>query len=118
MQTPLTSPSFAAIRNSWTTRKIAFTGETSGGALETALVITPIEEEGKTVVFYLWGVQPKWDINYPGCTRALGTEDGKKLTVHLRENTRVIYKFSGDKASVKFKRSGRATPGKVTLSDS
>ena len=90
------------------------------GALETALVITPIEEEGKTVVFYLWGVEPKWDINDPGCTRALGTAKGKKLTVRLRGDVRAIYKFSGDKAkaTVKYKSGGRVTPGKVTLSDS
>ena len=90
------------------------------GTLETALVVTPIEEEGKTVVFYLWGVAPSWDINDPGCTRALGTAKGKKLTVRLRGVTRVIYKFKSDKAkaSVKYKGGGWSTPGKVTLSES
>ena len=94
------------------------------GSLETALVITPNRnDEGKIVVFYLWGVQPKWDISEAGCVLAMATEEENTLTVPLRRGkVRVTYKFSGDKASVKYKWSGggttRTTKGKVTLSDS
>ena len=100
-----------------------YRGSFRGGALETALVITPIEEEAKTVAFYLWGVAPNWDINDPGCRRALGAEKGKKFTVRMQvgeRDVRVIYKFSSDKtkATVKYKSGSRSTPGKVTLSDS
>lgn len=91
------------------------------GSLEHALVITPIKnDEGETVVFYLYGVEPKWDIDLPGCVRATGTEKGNTLIVRMRGGSiRVTYKFSGDDASVKYKRSGGGTTkGEVTLSDS
>ncbi len=94
-----------------------YRGSFRGGKLETALVITPVrDEDGNIEVFYLWGEQPEWNIDEAGCTIAYATEKGKKLKVRLR-NARVIYKFSGDKAAVRFKRDGYVTPGKVTLSD-
>ena len=88
------------------------------GTLETALVITPIKDEGETVVFYLYGVEPKWNIELPGCVRAMGTEKGETLTLFLRGGSvRVTYKFSGDEASAKYKTNRGTTKGKVTLSE-
>ena len=96
-----------------------YRGSFRGGKLETALVITPIrDEDGSIEVFYLWGEQPQWNIDEAGCTIASATEKGKELKLRLGTGgARVIYKFSGEKATVKFKRGGRVTPGKVTLSD-
>ena len=73
-------------------------------------------------MFYLWGVQPKWDIHEAGCVLAMGTEEGSELTFPLRGGkVRVTYEFSGDEASVKYKWSGggstRTTKGNVALSD-
>ena len=86
--------------------------------LETALVMTPMrDEEDNIVVFYLWGAQPKWDIDEAGCSRTTGTEKGNTLTLRLSGGKRVIYKFSGEKASAKYKSGGHTTKGKLTLSE-
>ena len=95
-----------------------YRGSFRGGKLETALVITPFrDEDGRIEVFYLWGEQPQWNIDEAGCEIAYATEKGKELKVRLGNSARVIYRFSGDKATVRYKRGGNVTPGKVTLSD-
>ena len=92
--------------------------ESRGSTLETALVITPVTASGATVVFYLWGVQPKWKIPEAGCRPAVAQQDGETMKLYMRGGkTRVTYEFSGDEASVKYKRGGRTTNGKVTLSE-
>ena len=93
--------------------------KSKGVVLETALVVTPVTSSGVTVVFYLWGEQPKWKIPEAGCVPAVATEKGDKLSLHTRRGkNRITYKFSGDEASVKFKgRGGSTTKGKVSLSE-
>ena len=93
--------------------------KSKGEVLETALVVTPVTSSGVTVVFYLWGEQPKWKIPEAGCVPAVATEKGDKLSLHTRRGkNRITYKFSGDEASVKFKgRGGSTTKGKVSLSE-
>ena len=86
--------------------------------LETALVVTPVTRSGATVVFYVWGEQPKWKIKEAGCVPAAAYQKGDTMTLHMRgTKVRATYKFSGDEASVKYKQGGRTTKGKVTLSD-
>ena len=95
-----------------------YRGSFRSGKLETALVITPVrDEDGSIEVFYLYGEQPDWGIDEAGCAIAHATEKGKQLKLRLGNGARVIYKFSGDKATVRYKLGGRVTPGKVTLSD-
>lgn len=85
--------------------------------LETALVVTPITASNVTVVFYLWGAQPKWKIPDAGCVPGLGGwKDETLLVTTRRGKNNVKYKFSGDEAAVTFKgRGGSTTKGKVTL---
>ena len=89
----------------------------SGATHDTALVITPIALPGSTLVFYVWGEQPKWKISKAGCVPAIGTGKAGTMTVHLNAiKARVTYEFSGDEVSAKFK--GRNTiKGKLTLSE-
>ena len=90
-----------------------------GVTLETALVVTPVESSNVTVVFYLWGEQPKWNISEAGCVPGLGGWKKDTLLVTTRRGkNKVKYKFSGDEAAVTFKgRGGRTTKGKVELSE-
>ena len=90
-----------------------------GVALEIALVVTPVESGNVTVVFYLWGEQPKWKVSEAGCVPGLGGWKGDTLLVTTRRGkNNVTFKFSGDEATVKFKgRRGGTTKGKVTLSE-
>ena len=83
--------------------------------LETALVVTPVTSNGDTVVFYVWGVQPQWDISEAGCRPGTGATEGDTLTIFW-ENVRLSYTFSGDKASVHYTWSGWTRDGSVTLS--
>ena len=83
--------------------------------LETALVVTPVTSNGDTVVFYVWGVQPQWDISEAGCRPGTGASDGDTLTIFW-ENVRLSYTFSGDNASVRYTWSGWTRDGSVTLS--
>ena len=87
--------------------------------LDTALVVTPTENDDGIVVFYIWGEQPEWNIDEAGCVRAMGTEKGNRMTVRLiGGKVRVTYKFSGDKVSVKYKnQEGYITKGKLTVSE-
>ena len=91
--------------------------KSKGVTLETALVVTPVESSNVTVVFYLWGEQPKLKISEAGCIPGLGGWKGDTLLVTTRRGkNKVKYKFSGDEATVKFKgRGGSTTKGKVTL---
>ena len=100
-----------------------YRGQYKGGGVtnEHVLVITPITgmgtENRQTLTFYVWGKQPRWDISEAGCIPATGMVKGDILTIYWKSD-RVTYKFSGDKASVKYKWSGGTTKGKLTLSDS
>ena len=93
--------------------------KSKGAVLETALVVTPVESGNVTVVFYLWGEQPKLKISEAGCVPGLGGWKGDTLLVTTRRGkNNVTYKFSGDEASVKVKgRGGSTTKGKVSLSE-
>ena len=93
--------------------------KSKGVTLETALVVTPVESGNTTVVFYLWGEQPKWNISEAGCVPGLGGWKKDTLLVTTRRGKNIVkYKFSGDEASVTFKGSGgRTTKGKVALSE-
>lgn len=93
--------------------------KSKGVTLETALVVTPVTSSNVTVVFYLWGEQPKWKIPEAGCVPGLGGWKKDTLLVTTRRGkNNVKYKFSGDEAAVTFKgRGGSTTKGKVTLSD-
>ena len=91
-----------------------------GVALETALIVTEVTDAGEALVFYVWGRQPRWGIDAPGCTVETGTFDGDTLTVRLQRRLTVTYVFDEDgKASVEYvrKRSGgtRRTRGEVIL---
>lgn len=89
-----------------------------GSTLETALVVTPVTSSGATVVFYVWGEQPKWNIDEAGCVPAVASQKGETMIFYMGgTKTRVTYKFSGDEASVKYKRGGRTTKGRVVLSE-
>ena len=91
-----------------------------GDTLDTALVITPVTRSGGTVVFYVWGEQPKWNIDEAGCAPAVAYWKGDTMTVYMRgAKIRVSYKFSdgGVSAKYKFKRGGRTSNGEVTLSE-
>ena len=91
-----------------------------GATLDTALVITPVTHGGATVVFYLWGEQPKWKIDEAGCVPAVGYWKKNTLTVYMRRaKVQVSYKFSDDEASAKYKYkwSGGTTNGEVALSE-
>ena len=85
-----------------------------------ALVVTPITRMGsetrQTLTFYVWGAQPAWDAPEAGCIPATGSEKGDTLSIYWK-NDRVIYKFSGDKVSVKYKWRDGMAKGKLTLSD-
>ena len=92
--------------------------KSKGVTLETALVVTPVASGGDTVVFYVWGEQPKWKISEAGCTPAAASQKGDTMTFYMGgTKIRATYKFSGDEATVKYKRGGRTTKGKVTLSE-
>ena len=93
--------------------------KSKGVTLETALVITPVTSSNVTVVFYVWGEQPKWKIAQAGCVPGLGGWKKDTLLVTTRRGkNNVKYKFSGDEAAVTFKgRGGSTTKGKVTLSE-
>ena len=92
--------------------------KSKGVTLETALVVTPVTSSGSTVVFYVWGEQPKWKITEAGCTPAAASQKGDTMRFYMGgTKIWVTYKFSGDEASVKYKRSGSTTKGKVTLSE-
>ena len=93
--------------------------KSKGVVLETALVVTPVKASEITVVFYLWGEQPKWKISEAGCVPGLGGWKGDTLLVTTRSGkNKVKYKFSDTEATVKFKgRGGSTTKGKVTLSE-
>ena len=92
--------------------------KSKGVTLETALVVTPVTSNGRTVVFYLWGEQPKLNISEAGCTPAAASQKGDTMTFYMGgTKIRATYKFSGDEASVKYKRGGSTTKGKVALSD-
>ena len=89
----------------------------SGGVvLEHALVVTPITHNRDTVVLYVWGKQPQWKISKAGCSLGTGAGKGDTLAIYWK-GLQVTYKFSGDKATVKYKRGGSTTNGKVTLSE-
>ena len=92
-----------------------------GVTLDTALVITPISNSGATVVFYAWDVQPKWDIDEPGCVPATAYWKKDAMTVYMnRGKIRVTYKFSDDdetSAKYTFKRGQVSSKGAVTLSE-
>ena len=87
-----------------------------GTELETALVVTPITLNRDTLVFYVWGKQPVWRIQRAGCRFGTGAKKADTLTINWK-GLRVTYKYSGDKATVKYKRGGNTTKGKVTLSE-
>ena len=93
--------------------------KSKGVTLETALVVTPVTSYDVTVVFYVWGAQPKWKISEADCHPSVATWKGDKLSLHThRGKNRIIYKFSGDEAAVTFKgRGGSTTKGKVILSE-
>ena len=89
-----------------------------GATLETALVVTPVTSGGATVVFYVWGEQPKSKIDEPGCVPAAASRKGDTMKFYMEDTkVRVTYKFSGDEASVKYKRGGATTKGKAALSE-
>ena len=89
--------------------------EDGGVVLEHALVITPVTREAESVVFYVWGEQPQWNIPKAGCRPGTGAESEDTLTIFW-ENVQVSYTFSGDEASVKYMWSGWTRNGMVTLS--
>ena len=95
-----------------------YRGQFKGGGvvLEHALVVAPITHNRETVVFYVWGKQPVWNISKAGCRLGTGAVNADTLTIYWK-GLRVTYKFSGDDASVKYKFSGGTTKGKVTLSE-
>ena len=91
--------------------------KSKGVVHETALVTTPIALGGSTLVFYVWGEQPKWKILEAGCVPAIATEKGDTVTVHLNAiKARATYKFSGDEVSAQFKGKG-TIKGNLTLSE-
>ena len=72
------------------------------------------------MVFYVWGEQPKWNIDEAGCTPAVGYWKKDTFTVYMRgAKIRVSYKFSDDdvSATYKYKRGGHTSNGEVTLSE-
>ena len=89
--------------------------EDGGVALEHALVVTPMTLGGETVVLYVWGEQPQWNVPEAGCRFGTGAEKGDALTVYW-ENIRVAYQFSGDEASVQYTWSGWTRNGTLTRS--
>ena len=93
--------------------------KSKGVTLETALVVTPVTSSNSTVVFYLWGKQPKWKIPEAGCVPGLGGWKKDTLLVTTRRGKNMVkYKFSGDEAAVTYRgRGGGSTKGKVALSD-
>ena len=93
--------------------------KSKGVTLETALVVTPVTSGNVTVVFYLWGEQPKWKISEAGCVPGLGGWKKDTLLVTTRRaKNNVKYKFSGDEATATFKgRGGSTVKGTVTLSE-
>ena len=56
--------------------------EDGGTVLDHALVVTPITRGGESVVFYVWGAQPQWNISEAGCRPGTGAEKGDTLTVY------------------------------------
>ena len=96
-----------------------YRGQFKGGGVvqEQALVVTPITHNRHTVVLYVWGKQPQWKISKAGCSLGTGARKGDTLAIYWK-GLQVTYKFSGDKATVKYKRRGSSTTnGKVTLSE-
>ena len=77
-----------------------------GETLQTALVATPMKiGKSKTrIVFYLWGVQPKWEIDEAGCVPAVATW---KTQTELRVST------TWRRKAVKYTFTEDATEGKV-----
>ena len=90
--------------------------EDGGVVLEHALVVTPVTRGGESVVFYVWGEQPQWNISKAGCRPGTGAEKKDTLTIHW-ENIQVSYTFSGDEASVKYAWSGWTRNGRIALSE-
>ena len=91
-----------------------------GVTLDTALIMTPISNAGATVVFYAWGIQPKWNIDEPGCAPATSYWKKDAMTVYMaRGKIRITYKFSDDETSAKYtyRRGDRLSKGAVTLSE-
>ena len=94
--------------------------EHRGTTHATGLVMTPISNSGATMVFYMWGAQPKWKVDEPGCVPATGYWKKNVMTVYMnRGKIRVAYKFSDDEmdADYTFKRGSRSTKGSVSLSE-
>ena len=94
-----------------------YRGQFQGGgvALDHALVVTPMTLGGETVVLYVWGEQPQWNVPEAGCRLGTGAEKGDTLTVYW-EDIRVAYEFSGDEASVQHTWSGWTRNGLLTRS--
>lgn len=90
--------------------------EDGGVILEHALVVTPVTRGGESVVFYVWGEQPQWDISKAGCRPGTGAKKEDALAIFW-ENVQVTYTFSGDEASVKYTWSGWTRSGRVALSE-
>ena len=89
--------------------------EDGGTVLDHALVVTPVTREGETVVFYVWGEQPSWNVSKAGCRPGTGAKKGDTLAIYW-EDTLVAYKFSGNGASVKYTWRGFTRNGQLTRS--
>ena len=87
-----------------------------GSKLKTALVVTPIRLNKATIVFYVWGAQPEWNIDEAGCVPGLGYwKSGTFRVTTIRKKGGIRYKFSEayDKADATYLWSGGKTKGKV-----